>query len=328
MIDGNKKVKSKGTSPTLVEKYLVKRQNGSGHGYGGKAMESPLSTTSVSTKDGIVSIPFGDLHLGTLVSRPNRFLAVVNVNGKIVEAHVSDPGRLEELLFSGNKVMVRHINPNLKAKKSTRKTAYDLVLAAFEDIWVCVDTRYPNDIFEVALRKGVLREFSGYTQFQREVTFERAISLVDPEHNRDSSQGGFTPSDNQGASAAKKAPTSRFDFLLMGPKCRPFLVEVKSVNLCIDGIGLFPDAPTKRGARHVKELAALSSPQMSTGVMFIAQREDITKVTAHREMDPEFATSLDEAQEAGVKVMAVRCIASPKELRLDPQPIPYVKHVP
>ena len=291
-------------------------------------MESSLSKTPISIKDGIVSIPFGDLHLGTLVSRPNRFLAVVNVNGKIVEAHVSDPGRLEELLFSGNKVMVRHINPNSEAKKSTRKTAYDLVLAAFEDIWVCVDTRYPNDIFEVALRKRVLREFSGYTQIQREVTFERAISLIDPERNTNFSQQGFMLRDDEKTSAAKKTPTSRFDFLLMGPRCRPFLLEVKSVNLCIDGIGLFPDAPTMRGARHVRELAALSSPRMSTGVMFIAQREDVTKVTAHRKMDPEFAAALDEAQEAGVKVMAVRCIASPKELRLDPQPIPYVKHVP
>ncbi|MBP8621097.1 MAG: DNA/RNA nuclease SfsA [Firmicutes bacterium] len=291
-------------------------------------MESSLSKTPISIKDGIVSIPFGDLHLGTLVSRPNRFLAVVNVNGKIVEAHVSDPGRLEELLFSGNKVMVRHINPNSEAKKSTRKTAYDLVLAAFEDIWVCVDTRYPNDIFEVALRKRVLREFSGYTQIQREVTFERAISLIDPERNTNFSQQGLMLRDDEKTSAAKKTPTSRFDFLLMGPKCRPFLLEVKSVNLCIDGIGLFPDAPTKRGARHVRELAALSSPRMSTGVMFIAQREDVTKVTAHRKMDPKFAGALDEAQEAGVKVMAVRCIASPKELRLDPQPIPYVKHVP
>lgn len=291
-------------------------------------MESSLSKTPISIKDGIVSIPFGDLHLGTLVSRPNRFLAVVNVNGKIVEAHVSDPGRLEELLFSGNKVMVRHINPHSEAKKSTRKTAYDLVLAAFEDIWVCVDTRYPNDIFEVALRKRVLREFSGYTQIQREVTFERAISLIDPERNTNFSQQGLMLRDDEKTSAAKKTPTSRFDFLLMGPKCRPFLLEVKSVNLCIDGIGLFPDAPTKRGARHVRELAALSSPRMSTGVMFIAQREDVTKVTAHRKMDPKFAGALDEAQEAGVKVMAVRCIASPKELRLDPQPIPYVKHVP
>lgn len=291
-------------------------------------MELSLSTTPVSIKDGIVSIPFGDLHLGTLVSRPNRFLAVVNVNGKIVEAHVSDPGRLEELLFSGNKVMVRHINPNSEAKKSARKTAYDLVLAAFEDIWVCVDTRYPNDIFEVALRKRVLREFSGYTQIQREVTFERAISLIDPERNTNFLQQGFMLRDDEKTSAAKKTPTSRFDFLLMGPKCRPFLLEVKSVNLCIDGIGLFPDAPTMRGARHVRELAALSSPRMSTGVMFIAQREDVTKVTAHRKMDPEFAAALDEAQEAGVKVMAVRCIASPEELRLDPQPIPYVKHVP
>jgi sugar fermentation stimulation protein A len=290
-------------------------------------MQIPPSVQPVPSNNDnrTVSIPFGDLCPGTLISRPNRFLAVVDLNNKIVEAHVPDPGRLEELLFAGNNVMVRRAEFNPKFNSRTRKTAYDLVLAAFKDIWVCIDTRYPNDIFEIAVREKALEDFRKYTEIHREVTFERAMKLIDPKKGTNSSHSAYLPKDGQRNYDARKTPKSRFDFLLLGPKSQPFLVEVKSVNLCVDGTGLFPDAPTKRGARHVRELLNLLSEGIDTGVLFIAQREDVTQVSAHRQMDPEFALALDEAQEAGVKIMAYRCVASQNELRLDPQPIPYAK---
>ena len=96
----------------------------------------------------------------------------------------------------------------------------------------------------------------------------------------------------------RKTPKSRFDFLLQSPKKRPLLVEVKSVTLCIGGIGLFPDAPTQRGARHVRELKQVSSSGLDAMIVFIAQREDIMEVSAHKETDPKFADAIKEAANA------------------------------
>ncbi len=297
-----------------------------------------------------VSIPLGNLAEGRLISRPNRFLAVVDLAGQTIQAHVPDPGRLEELLFPENRVMVRNINAQLSSIK--RKTQYDLVLAGFDDIWVCVDTRYPNRLFEQAATEGALGEFSEYTSVHREVALDQVSNRLDsrlgtPNWQNDT-EGGNTARESEGQSGvktgtstgndgpakddnlksantrkARNTPKSRFDFMLEGPGKRPLLVEVKSVTLCIDGTGLFPDAPTERGARHLRELKEISSMGLDTCVVFIAQREDITSVSANREMDPGFAQALDEAAQAGVKILAYRCCVSPYCIRLSPEPIPY-----
>ncbi|HHY12405.1 MAG TPA: DNA/RNA nuclease SfsA [Firmicutes bacterium] len=263
----------------------------------------------------VLSIPLGRLTEGNLVERPNRFLAVVSLPGRTVHAHVPDPGRLEELLFPGNRVMVRNIN------SQQRKTQYDLVLAAFEDIWVCIDTRYPNRLFEQAAKEGVLDEFRDYTSVRREVTLEQAAKRL-----HDHATGKAISENAGGADAPKsRTPKSRFDFLLKAHGKRPLLVEVKSVSLCVNGTGLFPDAPTLRGARHLSELKEVSSLGLDACVVFIAQREDVARVSAHREMDPRFAQALDEATEAGVKALAYRCTVSPRYIGLEPEGIPYCK---
>ncbi|HHT86040.1 MAG TPA: DNA/RNA nuclease SfsA [Firmicutes bacterium] len=256
-----------------------------------------------------LAIPLGHLEEGTLAERPNRFVAVVNLDGQTINAHVPDPGRLEELLYPGNPVMVRN------ADAPARKTLYDLVLAAFDDIWVCVDTRYPNRLFERAARQGALEAFSGYTSVRREVTLEQALKSVESPARQ------TIPRDKK--SKASKTPKSRFDFLLQGPGKRPLFVEVKSVSLCVDGTGLFPDAPTLRGARHINEMKEALDLGLDACVVFIAQRQDVARVSAHRQMDPRFAQVLDEAAEAGVRVHAYRCAVSPAHIRLEPAEVPY-----
>ncbi|MGI6628662.1 MAG: DNA/RNA nuclease SfsA [Bacillota bacterium] len=283
-----------------------------------------------------VSISLGQLVEGRLIDRPNRFLAVVSLAGKTIQAHVPDPGRLKELLFSGNKVMVRNINTlnntgNLqgrhnqpKSQMPRRKTQYDLVLAAFNDIWVCIDTRYPNRLFEQAVKEKALRDFKEYTSIHREVALNRLgehLTQDDPEilaRTLSKSAGNISSPENM-----RKTPKSRFDFLLQGPKKRPLLVEVKSVTLCIGGIGLFPDAPTQRGARHVRELKQVSSSGLDAMIVFIAQREDIMEVSAHKETDPKFADAIKEAANANVRILAYRCAVSPAHICLNPEPLPY-----
>ncbi|MCL5027011.1 MAG: DNA/RNA nuclease SfsA, partial [Chloroflexi bacterium] len=110
---------------------------------------------------------------------------------------------------------------------------------------------------------------------------------------------------------------SRFDFWLSGrdvgcpasdllapPDC---LVEVKSVTLMRDGVGLFPDAPTVRGRRHVTELAEAVRAGHRAAVVFVAQRSDVRSFVPNDALDPAFGAALRAAAAAGVEVHAYGC---------------------
>ncbi len=264
------------------------------------------------------------METATILRRRDRFTAFVKVGEAEGLAHIADSGRLTELVYPGNAGMVRRVD----LSASTRLTAYDLVLAAYgqgnggEPVWVSIDTRYPNKVFLLALRSGLVPEFLGYDQVRPEFTYvpENATSAKEP--------GAAGPPKVTGVSfgkGGKKRPVqSRIDFLLRGEGLPPALVEVKSVNLCVDGRGLFPDAPTSRGARHLRELMRAVKEGYLAYAVFVAQREDIRSISPNRDTDPVFADTLKEAQEAGVRLLGFRCLVTPAEIRLDPGPLPVV----
>ena len=96
------------------------------------------------------------------------------------------------------------------------------------------------------------------------------------------------------------------DFCLSNDSDKCF-IEVKSVTLVEDGLALFPDAPTLRGTRHLKELIKIKEEGMRAISLFIIQREDATSFSPHETMDPLFASTLKEAQDAQVEVWAYKC---------------------
>ncbi len=256
------------------------------------------------------------LEQGTVLSRPNRFVAVVRMGAQEVLAHVADSGRLKELLFPGNPVMVR--KASAAADASARKTPYDLVLASTNDarserkpIWVSVDTRYPNLILGQALRARAIPEMSGHGDVQAEYWYHY-LSPWKEEAELEA----------QGPKESRPV-RSRMDFFLKGQDGGAAgLVEVKSVTLCREGMGFFPDAPTERGARHLRELMRGVREGYRAYAVFIAQREDIEVVKPNREMDPAFADALREAQDGGVRLLGFRCSVGPAGIRLDPRSIP------
>jgi len=272
-------------------------------------------TNDLGVPLGELVIPLGDVVPAVFIARLNRFTALVLVDGKEEEAHVADSGRLKELLYRGNTVLVR---PR-KDSAAYRRTSYDLALAAYHNfaegssgssVLVSVDTRFPNQLFEKALCLGKIHAFAGYTEVHREVTFRpktRAAPIV--------AETDPNPAHSEGVK-------SRLDFLLKGPGLSPALVEVKSVTLSRHGVGLFPDAPTERGVRHLHELTAAAQEGYSANLVFIAQRGDVSVVVPNKATDPAFAEALREASQKGVRLLAYRCIVSPKEIRLDPGPIP------
>ncbi len=198
------------------------------------------------------------------MERENRFAAQVILDGRQERVHVPNTGRMRELLLPGSVVLL------LGSDNPDRRTRYDLVVVETPDVSVSVDSRVPNAILSEALVAGTIPEFIYYDN-------------VRPEH---------TWGD------------SRFDFLLENDD-RKALVEVKGCTLVKDdGLALFPDAPTQRGARHVRELTRATSEGYDTYVVVIVQRSDGRVFAPNDWTDRAFGDGLREAHEAGVRVMA------------------------
>lgn len=169
-----------------------------------------------------------------------------------------------------------------------RMTDYDLVMVRLGDRLVSMDARLPGRLFQEAVAAGQLGVFAGYTHIEPEVRFGE----------------------------------SRLDFRLekAGQQC---YVEVKSVTLVEDGCGLFPDAPTLRGQRHLRELMAARQQGHRAAAVFIIQRDDARCFKPHATADPAFAGVLREAAEAGVEVYAFTCVVTLERIAID-RPLPVV----
>jgi sugar fermentation stimulation protein A len=159
----------------------------------------------------------------------------------------------------------------LEAPPPTRKTAFDLVAVKAPGVTVSVDSRVPNTLVSEGLSSGSIPGLEGYRELRREHRWNG----------------------------------SRFDFLLEGPNGEA-LAEVKGCTLVEDdGLALFPDAPTERGARHVRELTTAVDGGTDAFVVVVVQRDDGRLFAPNDRTDPAFGTALRKAAEAGVTVLAM-----------------------
>ncbi len=210
------------------------------------------------------------------LERPNRFVAWVEVEGRREVAHVKNTGRCRELLLPGTKVFLAPSDNPL------RRTKFDLVSLEKEHpgqppLMVNLDSQAPNQVAAEWLPRSGL--FAPDAQFRREVTWG----------------------------------TSRFDFQIQEGEKSTFL-EVKGVTLEEEGVALFPDAPTQRGARHLRELAAWRKTGGGACVLFVVQMAGMREVRPHDRRDPAFGEALREAASAGVRLLAVECRVTPASL--------------
>lgn len=109
---------------------------------------------------------------------------------------------------------------------------------------------------------------------------------------------------------------SRIDFYMERDGQR-YLMEVKGCTLEIDGIGYFPDAPTERGVKHLRELAGAAQEGFQCYVAFVVQMEGVNEVRANVETHKEFGEALDAARAAGVKVLCLGCRVTEETLEVD-----------
>lgn len=112
---------------------------------------------------------------------------------------------------------------------------------------------------------------------------------------------------------------SRIDFYMErgGEK---YLLEVKGCTLEREGIGYFPDAPTERGTKHLKELAGAAAQGYHAAVAFVMQAEGLELVLPNGETDPAFAAALEAAKQAGVQILYLPCRVEPDKLEITGDP--------
>lgn len=103
---------------------------------------------------------------------------------------------------------------------------------------------------------------------------------------------------------------SRIDFYMERGKER-FLMEVKGCTLEAGGIGYFPDAPTERGVKHIRELIKAVSEGYRAVLAFVIQMDGVAEVRANVEMHPEFGEAMEDARRAGVRILFLQCHVEP-----------------
>lgn len=210
---------------------------------------------------------------GEFISRPNRFIANVLIDGEIHKCHVKNTGRCCELLVPGCEVWLEH------SKSEKRKTGYSLITVNKSGKLINMDSQAPNKAVEEWLQSGGLLP---------------DIKLLKRE---------------------QKWGDSRFDFYFETENEKAY-AEVKGVTLEENGVVMFPDAPTERGVKHVKELYKLKEKGFSAYLIFVIQMKDVKYFTPNIKTHKEFADALIEAEKAGVKIVAADCFVSPDTMEI------------
>lgn len=221
---------------------------------------------------------------GTFLSRPNRFIAYVTVDGKEEKVHVKNTGRCRELLKEGAVVYLEH------SENAGRSTAYDLVAVEKEGRIVNMDSQAPNKAAGEWLLAGGL--FPGVVRLKPEMTFGE----------------------------------SRFDFYMEAADgsggVRKIYMEVKGCTLEENGVGSFPDAPSERAVKHVKELIRAREAGYEAFLLFVVQMDRVDCVVPNRRTQSEFAEVLLEARRAGVRIIARDCFVTADSMEIrNPLPV-------
>lgn len=158
-----------------------------------------------------------------------------------------------------------------------RRTRFDLVAVQKGDRLINMDAAAPNRVFGEVLAAGLLLP---------------SPTLIRPE---------------------TRFGDSRLDFYVENRSSRAFC-EVKGVTLERDGVALFPDAPTERGVKHLKELVKCVEAGFSAWAVFIVQMRDVRYFTPNRATHPAFADALRAASDAGVRLLCLDCRVTPDSI--------------
>ena len=212
---------------------------------------------------------------GLLLERYKRFLADVRLaDGSVVTAHTTNTGSMKTCWEPGDRVLLeRAANPD-------RKLKFTGLAVERGGGWVGVETGMPNKVVAEAARRDALPGLPGLREVRTEVKYG--------------------------------AERSRIDVLALDGEGRQVFIEVKNTTLKDRDWGLFPDAVTERGTKHLRELQAMVREGHRAAIALFVHRTDVDRFDAAREIDPVYAAELDRAAAAGVLVLplAVRLVTT------------------
>jgi len=193
--------------------------------------------------------------------------------------------RLEEAYLPNPGRLEEILIPNniLYLVPSSKKLPYMIIGGKVGDELVSLDSRLPNKIVYRELLSKRMNIFGSYERILKEF----------------------------------KVNKSKFDFLLLNGKKK--LLEVKSVTLVVNRVGLFPDAPTERGRRHLLDMVKLLDEGYECNLLFVIQRSDVDFFKPNEERDKGFYDAFKRAYEKGVNIKAIKFkkIVNFRDIELD-----------
>ncbi len=222
---------------------------------------------------------------GRLVRRYQRFLADVELaDGEVITVHCPNSGSMLGCREPGSPVLLS------LAANPRRKYRHTWELVQSEGFWVGINTARTNSLVREALESGVIAELQPVAAIRAEVRVS-APSRLDfcLDH------GAATPADRP----------------------RQTYLEVKNCTLVEDGVAMFPDAVTSRGARHLEELLTLRRAGHGAAVLFCVQHGGAGSFTPAARIDPGYTRTLARVAAAGVRVLAYRARTTPAGIVID-----------
>ncbi len=222
-----------------------------------------------------------------LLRRYKRFLADVRLpDGEMRTVHTPNTGSMLGCAEPGCRVWIRDSgNPARKYPWSWE------ISETPSGVMVGVNTLLSNRLVQEGIDAGVVEALGGYETIQREVRYGKE--------------------------------RSRVDLMLETPGKERCYVEIKNVTAAEEGIAFFPDAPTVRGIKHLRELAEMVKKGNRAVLLFCVQREDVLAVRPADHIDPDYGHMLRTAAAEGVEILAYRARVTRREIRLE-IPIPVV----
>jgi sugar fermentation stimulation protein A len=225
---------------------------------------------------------------GKFISRPNRFIAHVEIQGKNEIAHVKNTGRCKEILIPGATIHLEDHSKNM----GNRKTVFSLISAEKPGSTVAtatriinIDSQAPNKVVAEGLCSGNMT-LPG---------LEAGLSLI---------------------KAESTFGDSRFDFYVESRDDKKAFIEVKGVTLENKDVVSFPDAPTERGVKHIHELIQAKDQGYVAYIIFIVQMENVEYFTPNDKTHPTFGEALRVAKKEGVEILAYDCKTTADSLKL------------
>ena len=210
---------------------------------------------------------------GKLIKRYKRFLADIELDGRIITAHCANTGTMMGVKDEGSIVWVT------AAQNENRKLKWDWQVIEIGGAKVCINTASANTIVEEAILAGEIPELAGYQTLRREVKY-----------------GG----------------NSRIDILLEYPDKSLCYVEVKNVTLSRNlGLAEFPDARTERGTKHLRELADMVREGHRAVMFYLVNRDDCKRFKLAEDVDPNYAEEFEKAHKTGVEILVYSTAIEP-----------------